>query len=180
MKVALSLGRKASTDGKWKPKKPRGRPKKQLHPKALAEQKKNMAAAVGDVYAMVHKNTREIGGNGSGGPIYGELTQGCMQKIIDAMVKWTKLGEGSRFIDVGCGQGKPSLHVAQVRGGVEFSFGLEYEELRTNIGLVNLETVLEAAETDENIGHNCILKHGDVTEAMSFDPFTHVYQYDVG
>ena len=102
-----------------------------------------------------------------------------MQQICDFLIKKTGLGEKSRFIDVGCGLGKPNNHVAAC-AGVEFSFGLEYVELRANLGLVVLEKILEEAKTDENIGSACLLQHGDIADARSFDPFTHVYQYDVG
>ena len=92
----------------------------------------------------------------------------------------------SRFIDVGCGLAKPSLHVAQYPG-VEFSYGIEVEHVRYMLGMSNLEQVLKAAMKDEEsettetkIGHKCIIEYGDITEAKTFDPFTHVYMFDIG
>lgn len=146
---------------------------------------------VQSVYSIIHKYTGSIGGNGNGGGIYGELTAGSMQKMINLMVEHTGLSKGSRFIDVGCGLAKPSLHVAQYPG-VEFSYGIEVEHVRYMLGMSNLEQVLKAASKEEahrmeeeeiegsKIGHKCILSHGDITEAKSFDPFTHVYMFDVG
>ena len=135
--------------------------------------------AVEKIYAINRKATGNLGGNANGGAIYGELTKHHMQIICDWLMKHAYLGESSRFIDVGCGLGKPNIHVATA-AGVEFSFGLEYVELRASLGLCVLEQVLEEAKTDENIGRACFLQHGDIADAHSFDPFTHVYQYDVG
>ena len=177
-KLKLS-GRKASTESMNNPKKKSGRPKKKANPRKIGQQKKVKRAAVDKTYSTSRKVTGGLGGNANGGAIYGELTQGYMQQVCDFLIKHTGLGESSRFIDVGCGLGKPNNHVATY-AGVEFSFGLEYVELRANLGLVVLEKILEEAKTDENIGRACLLQHGDIADARSFDPFTHVYQYDVG
>ena len=138
------------------------------------------------VYNIVQKHTGSIGGNGHGGAIYGELTVGSMQKMTNLMIEHTGLSTGSRFIDVGCGLGKPNLHVAQYPG-VEFSYGIEMEHVRWMLGMSNLEHVLKAAVEDEaqgnsssKIGHSLYLSHGDITEASFFDPFTHVYMFDIG
>lgn len=134
------------------------------------------------VYSIIQKYTGAVGGNGNGGSMYGELTAGSMQKMINLMVEHTGFSKDSRFIDVGCGLAKPSLHVAQYPG-VEFSYGIEVEHLRYMLGMTNLEQVLKAALLEKEsttIGHNCILSYGDITEAKSFDPFTHVYMLDVG
>jgi hypothetical protein len=40
-------------------------------------------ASVKQVYQIVKKRTGAIGGNASAGPIYGELTIGSMQKVIN-------------------------------------------------------------------------------------------------
>lgn len=142
------------------------------------------------VYHIVHKHTGSIGGNGHGGAIYGELTTGSMQKMTNFMMKHTGLSKDSRFIDVGCGLGKPNLHVATYPG-VDFSYGIEMEQVRWMLGMANLNQVLDAAKKDEvggkdagegesKIGHSCYLAHGDITEANYFDPFTHVYMFDIG
>ena len=141
------------------------------------------------VYHIVHKHSGSLGGNGHGGAIYGELTTGSMQKMTNLMIEHTGLSKSSRFIDVGCGLGKPNLHVAQCPG-VEFSYGIEMEHVRWMIGMTNLEHVLKAAKKDEEddidveddatIKHSCYFSHGDITEANFFDPFTHVYMFDIG
>ncbi|KAL3798349.1 hypothetical protein HJC23_005002 [Cyclotella cryptica] len=138
------------------------------------------------VYRIVNKHTGSIGGNSHGGAIYGELTVGSMQKMTNLMIEHTGLGKESRFIDVGCGLGKPNLHVAQMPG-VEFSFGIELCSTRWMLGIANLHQILQRAKMDEVegrstdlIGHRCVLEHGDIREANFFDPFTHVYMFDIG
>ncbi|GKY94170.1 hypothetical protein MPSEU_000383000 [Mayamaea pseudoterrestris] len=141
---------------------------------------------VRQVYSIVRKLTGSIGGNGSSGPIYGELTMGSMQKVINAMIEHTKFNKSSRFIDVGSGIGKPNLHVAQ-DPGVEFSYGIEVEHDRWLLGMTCLNGVLEAAskqnldeQDTEIIQHRCMFDCGDISEAESFDPFTHVYMFSCG
>ncbi|KAL7548635.1 hypothetical protein ACHAWF_011904 [Thalassiosira exigua] len=141
------------------------------------------------VYHIVHKHTGSIGGNGSGGAIYGELTTGSMQKMTNLMIEHTGLSKDSRFIDVGCGLGKPNMHVASYPG-VDFSYGIEMEHVRWMLAIANLHQVLGAAKKDcasgenveegKQIGHSCYFAHGDITEANFFDPFTHVYMFDIG
>jgi hypothetical protein len=140
---------------------------------------------VKQVYGIVRKLTGSIGGNGSHGPIYGELTMGSMQKMVNVMKEYTGLDTSSRFIDVGSGIGKPNLHVAQ-DPGVEFSYGIEVEVDRWVLGLNCLKGVLDAAHkqstasANELIRHRCIFEHGDIRDAKSFDPFTHVYMFSIG
>mmetsp|Transcript_10710 Transcript_10710/g.12217 ORF Transcript_10710/g.12217 Transcript_10710/m.12217 type:complete len:493 (-) Transcript_10710:347-1825(-) len=137
-------------------------------------------------YRIMQRRTGFIGGNGSGGAIYGELTMGSMQKMVNAMKEHTDFNADSRFIDVGCGLGKPNIHVAQ-DPGVQFSYGIEMERVRWFMGMHNLTHVLEKARSqrrepsgENTLRHNCILAHGDITEASTFDPFTHVYMFDIG
>jgi hypothetical protein len=138
------------------------------------------------VYSIVRKLTGSIGGNGSCGPIYGELTIGSMQKVINAMREHTEFNEASRFIDVGSGIGKPNLHVCQ-DPGVEFSYGVEIEPDRWLLGMTCLKGVFEAATKqtsdlleNKKINHRCVFECGDISNAQSFDPFTHVYMFSCG
>ena len=175
----LAMGKKFAKKWTDNPKKQRGRPRKKPHPKILAVLKKEKEARVKNVYKIVNKMTGKIGGNGCGGPIYGELTLGNNQKVVDALVEYTAFSSESRFIDIGSGLGKPNIHVSQ-DPGVQFSLGIEIEEVRTNLGLINLHHVLREKENNANIGHTCLLQHGNISDAESLDPFTHVYAFDVG
>jgi hypothetical protein len=141
---------------------------------------------VKDMYSIVRRLTGAIGGNGYSGPIYGELTMGSMQKVIDLMVKETNFSSSSRFIDVGSGIGKPNLHVAQYPG-VEFSCGVEMEQVRWSLGMTCLRAVLEAASKqrsdlspEDALVGNTMFLHKNITEAKTFDPFTHVYMFSIG
>ena len=142
--------------------------------------------SVRQVYTIIKKLTGSIGGNGSFGPIYGELTMGSMQKMVNIMKKYTEFDSSSRFIDVGSGIGKPNLHVAQ-DPGVEFSYGIEVEADRWLLGMNCLKVMLDAASEQpsdategEKIQHRCMFAHGNITESRSFDPFTHVYMFSIG
>ena len=84
------------------------------------------------IYKIIGKSTGSLGGNGHTGPIYGELTVGSMQRIVDVLVKDCGMTAQSRFIDVGSGLGKPNFHVAQ-NPGVRISVGIELEELRWQV-----------------------------------------------
>jgi len=144
---------------------------------------------VKEVYTIVRKLTGSIGGNGSSGAIYGELTMGSMQKIVNLMKQYTEFDCNSRFIDVGSGIGKPNLHVSQ-DPGVAFSFGIEMERSRWMLGMTNLKAVINAArnqmQSDHEIsvqmrlGHKCFFSHANIMDARSFDPFTHVYMFSIG
>ena len=104
--------------------------------------------------------------------------------MADLMKTHAKLNSDSRFIDVGCGLGKPNFHVA-TDPGVEFSYGIEMEGVRWMLGMSNLDAVMQVARGgkeagSEDIGTGCMLAHGDISDAKKFDPFTHVYMFDIG
>ena len=139
------------------------------------------------VYKIVRRLTGSLGGNASSGPIYGELTMGSMQKMINLMKEHTGLCAESRFIDVGSGIGKPNMHVTQ-DPGVCFSYGLEVEESRWLLGMTCLKGMLETAVNEsvkdlndgERIRHQCFFEKGDIRQAKAFDPFSHVYMFSIG
>ena len=144
--------------------------------------------SVKTVYKIVKKLTGSIGGNGSHGPIYGELTMGSMQKMINLMKEHAEFSSSSRFIDVGSGIGKPNLHVAQ-DPGVEFSYGIEVEHDRWLLGYNCLRAILTTADEqqtevaiplDSRLFPVCMMDHADIQDARSFDPFTHVYMFSIG
>ena len=144
--------------------------------------------AIQSLYNTVEKANGKLGGNASGGPIYGELTIGSMQKLIQVMMDHTSLSQNSHFIDIGCGLGKPCLHIAQ-QVGVEFSYGIEVERVHYFLGINSLKHVLKAAMLDARNKTNseeklcvsaCFFALGDISESTSLDLFTHVYMFDIG
>ena len=131
------------------------------------------------IYRLVHNCTGMIGGNGHGAAMYGEMMKASMQRVVEKLISDTGLSTSSRFLDVGCGLGKPQLHVAQM-AHVEFSYGIDIDELRVFLANLNLKRIMkEAMTTNFDINTRCLVMHGDIEVARVFDPFTHVYMFDV-
>ena len=63
--------------------------------------------------------------------------------------------------------------------GAELSYGIELDELRVFLANLNLQRIMQEAKKNPDINTNCLVKHGDIELAFSFDPFTHVYMFDV-
>ena len=98
-------------------------------------------------YKIVRKTTGQLGGNGSTGAIYGELTMHSMQKLVNILMERCEMTKDSRFIDVGSGLGKPNFHVAQYPG-VRMSIGVELELIRYQMAIHNLSNVLEEVSSE--------------------------------
>ncbi|GMH92696.1 hypothetical protein TrST_g1794 [Triparma strigata] len=131
-------------------------------------------------YGIVNKLTGKIGGNAEGGEIYGEQTIGSMQKVVEVMKKFQNLNSSSRFIDVGAGLGKPNIHVA-CDPQVSFSYGIEINVSRWHLSLSHLIPILRSTLTDVDMPpQKLTLEQGDIFSANTFDPFTHVYMFDIG
>ena len=151
-----------------------------------------ISARVEKAYGIVRSCTGILGGNGSTGAIYGELTMGSMQKVINIMVDKCEMNSSSRFIDVGSGLGKPNFHAAQ-DPQVRLSVGVELETIRWQLAMFNLQSVVgemqrgkPANEKPCDITRETALLSGvnfmvgDIDDASSTDPFTHIYMYDLG
>lgn len=133
---------------------------------------------VTEAYKAIRKQTGALGGNAAGGAIYGEITQASFQRIVDYMKEHCELSESSLFLDVGSGLGKPNFHVA-IDPGVEVSYGIELEELRWHLSLHNLRSVLQL-DSKKNKRNRTMFSAGDITDAKTLNPFSHVYSFDVG
>ena len=129
-----------------------------------------------ELYKIIQKRRAGIWGDGFNGPTYGELTEGSMQKIIDVLVQKCRFDWKSFFIDIGSGLGKPNFHVAHVVHPL-LSIGVEVEELRYLLSIDNLATILKNVSIDSN---SVSFIKRDILESMSLDPFTHIYQFDIG
>lgn len=141
-------------------------------------EKRFLELEVTEVYKAIRKQTGALGGNAAGGAIYGEITQNSFQRVVDYMKEHCELSKASLFLDVGSGLGKPNMHVA-IDPGVEVSYGVELEELRWHLSLHNLKSVLEL-EINKNKACRTIFTAGDITDAKSLNPFSHIYSFDVG
>jgi hypothetical protein len=133
------------------------------------------------MYKHIKQKTGGLGGNSSSGAIYGELTKGSMQKVVNLMKEYTDFGPLSKFIDVGSGVGKPNLHVMQ-DPGVAFSYGIEMELSRWVMSVVGLNAVLqETGRANSKLTYNpCMFDHDNIMSAHTFDPFSHVYMFSIG
>jgi len=128
------------------------------------------------LYRVIQKSSGAVGGYGHNGPVYGEITMGTFQKVVNAMIKYTGFEAGSSFVDIGSGLGKPNLHVA-LNPGVKLSCGIEVEELRWQLSMHNLRFVMnQVPEMRKNVVY---FAHADATE-MDLHAFTHIYMFDVG
>lgn len=130
------------------------------------------------VYKVIRKQTGTLGGNGAGGAIYGEITQKSFQRIVDYLKVHCEFTKDSTFIDIGAGLGKPNFHTA-IDPGVAISYGIELETLRWQLSLHNLKAVM-VSDTQVHKQNKVIFAPGDIVQCTSFDPFTHVYSFDVG
>ena len=153
---------------------------------------------VQEVYKILRKTTGNHGGSSSHGPIYGELTAGSMQKMVELMKQHTDLDSSSIFLDVGSGIGKPNFHVAN-DPGVQVSLGLEVNANRYLLSMNCLLATLEFATQDiimskknemtlvkqqrvkqQLAKQKCMFVHGDIRTVKTFNPFTHVYMFSTG
>lgn len=133
---------------------------------------------VSEVYKAIRKQTGCLGGNAAGGAIYGEITQSSFQRIVDYMKENCELSASSLFLDVGSGLGKPNFHVA-IDPGCEVSYGIELEDLRWQLSLHNLKSVL-SLEMNKKKPNRTVFTAGDITHARTLNPFSHIYSFDVG
>jgi len=132
---------------------------------------------VKEVYQLVHKATGSIGGNADGGTIYGEISEGSMQKVLNILKDTCGMNQTSSFIDIGAGLGKPNFHAAQLN--TLLSIGVELNTIRHQLSMQNLARVVNSASEEVNVsGVNFI--DADITKARSLNPFTHIYQFDLG
>lgn len=158
-------------------------PKGPSAPKALFEDATcptPTSEAVKRVYGTINALTGEMGGCASGGAIFGELTMGSFDKLVQKLIVQTNLGPTSCFLDVGSGLGKPNFHVAQYPG-VRLSMGIELIKNRWLLSMNVHRQLFQLAKIDRSIKvANCILIDGDIENSSNFNPFTHVYMFSIG
>lgn len=87
---------------------------------------------VATAYSLIKKVTGTLGGGANNGPIYGELTEHALQRVVEVLKQMCGLDRTSRFLDVGGGIGKPVIHLAQ-DPGVRVAIGVEVEETRCKV-----------------------------------------------
>jgi len=138
---------------------------------------KRVGKSVQHLYKVIQKSTGAVGGYGHNGPVYGEVTMGTFQKVVDVLIEQTGFDTSSSFVDIGSGLGKPNLHVA-LNPGVKLSVGVELEQLRWQLSMHNLRFVVkEVPEMRKSVVYFAQM---DATDFSDFEGFTHVYMFDVG
>lgn len=138
---------------------------------------KPVLASIQQLYRSIQKSTGAVGGYGHNGPIYGEVTMGTFQKVVDFLRENLNFGPSSTFLDIGSGLGKPNMHVA-VDPGVQFSCGVELEQLRWQLSMHNLRHA--SKEVPEFPSSSVYFVQHDATDIAHFEPFSHIYMFDVG
>jgi hypothetical protein len=126
---------------------------------------------------QVFSTTNELGG-GAGGAIAGELTKRSMEAIVEALQNHAGFNADSKFLDVGHGTGRPSLHMA-VHPGCAVSAGVEYYGEKWQMSITNLHRALAIPELASSMS-GVRLFHADAESVLTFEPFTHVYVYCTG
>lgn len=131
---------------------------------------------VKDLYKVIRKHSGLIGGSGHAGPIFGEITMGSFQNIVNFLCEHLDFDSSSSFLDIGSGLGKPSLHVA-LNPGVRLSFGIEVEDLRWKLSMHNLRYALK--EVGGFPSQTVHFVRDDVANVHHLTPFTHIYMFDL-
>jgi len=151
---------------------------------AFSGQHVKVQPEVHQVYKVIQKSSGAVGGYGHNGPVYGEVTMGAFQKIVNSLRENLEFGPESSFLDIGSGLGKPNFHVA-VDPGVRFSFGIELEQLRWQLSMHNLRycetqcgSFREARKTHSH--PSVFFAQADACDIADFSPFTHIYMFDIG
>mmetsp|Transcript_17300 Transcript_17300/g.31766 ORF Transcript_17300/g.31766 Transcript_17300/m.31766 type:complete len:516 (-) Transcript_17300:178-1725(-) len=136
------------------------------------------AALLKSLYSLIRKKTGALGGGGSGGAIYGEITQESFQKVVECLKDKTGFGPNSVFIDIGAGLGKPNFHVT-INPGVKLSLGVEVIGGRWWQSICLLDHCL-SHKTLQSYAQRVFFAHADVQDMPTFDPITHVYSFNRG
>jgi hypothetical protein len=112
-------------------------------------------------YSFGHK----VGNTGvNEGPAYGELIKASFKKIIKYLKENCDLKKSSRFLDLGCGLGKPNIHIA-IAEEIALSIGIENQEIRYNLGI----TVLQQFNLKTTkMPYRTMLIEADIAEAKTF------------
>jgi hypothetical protein len=105
------------------------------------------------------------------------LTEETMQCLLGMLTEHANFGKNSRIIDIT--QGNTGLScLAFCDAFVEFSFGIENEEAQWMLSIANLRNAVH--DEVNPVANRCYIQHGDILDAKSFDPFTHVFAISLG
>jgi hypothetical protein len=145
----------------------------------LSPRKKKKNTNIVDLlYKFINKHTKYLHIDGAQGPIYGELTQSSISKILDYLVSHCQLGENSVFMDIGSGLGKPNLHAATITN-IKYSIGIELVDSRWWHSMHLLAHIADSYHLN-NIAQKTFFMHGDINNFQSLDGISHIYIFNCG
>jgi len=133
-------------------------------------------------YKIIGRNSKDLGSTRivckkESTTICSESTKATMQSVVSSLIKNTQSSNASRILDIGSGLGQLTMH-CYIHPGVALSYGIEVSILRHVWAIENLEKVLEADWTNKT--NKIFLAHGNISDAKTLDPFTHIYSYNIG
>jgi len=144
--------------------------------------KPKLLSPVRKIYSLI--NTNKTGADSAFGgqditPMAGEITSSSMDRIVKQMQKLMFFDSSSRVLDIGCGQGKPSLHFAATVNPT-LNVGVEVIPMRWYQAILNLTKACDASLIGNLFYPKCMFELGNIRTAKSLDPFTHIYMFCTG
>ncbi|KAG2445539.1 hypothetical protein HXX76_000154 [Chlamydomonas incerta] len=131
------------------------------------------------LYGLMQSFENKLGGGEGVEGLYGSITQGGMQKILECLAHNTGLDHRSTFIDIGAGLGRPLLH-AMVSHGVPCTWGVELDRVKCDKAAAFCQHVLGNLVTKNVMpaGVDVPPVHcSPVEKFATLDPATHAYSF---
>lgn len=113
-----------------------------------------------------------------GGPVYGELTENSMDRIVTALESSCSMGPDAVFADIGSGIGKPCIHAA-IKTPVRYSLGVECMGVRWWQSVAMLARCLDNKEY-ASVATRVFFAHADIEDMKDLGETTHVYCFSKG
>jgi len=135
---------------------------------------------ISKVYTAIKASLGGSGGAAGDGTLDGEIRQGSMGRVLEAMHSAHPFTADSVFLDVGSGVGKPCLHAAAMaHTAITASVGIELDVNRYAQSAAALRSVLKHDTVIANRA-NAYFVYGNVLNMTTFSPATHVYSFNTG
>ncbi|KAG2501386.1 hypothetical protein HYH03_001174 [Edaphochlamys debaryana] len=135
--------------------------------------------AVDALYSLMQSFENKLGGGEGVEGLYGSITQGGMQKVLDCLRHNTGFNKSSKLVDIGAGLGRPLLH-AMVTAGLEDVWGVELDSVKCNKATAFCGHVIENMALKGMIRADSRVPEiycSSIEEVKSLDPATHAYSF---
>ena len=136
-----------------------------------------------NLYAYINETDEYTTLTGVEKDSYAELDNDSMESVIDKMKEVQNFNSSSKFLDIGCGIGKPNYFAAH-NPRVDLSYGVEiHDEIYKRAQgifkkLYNFEGHIDDTDTIAQMLGKCHFHHLDIKTCDTLNPFTHIYMYD--